>query len=322
MPRAWLLNLDAERELAEPRGYHTPRSVAAQISAQRALVAALCEGEPVLPAAATGPPPALDARTVVLPWCPTPTALARIARLNLPTPRAPPLAVLRKVNHRQFQHELRLSLQAVIPTAILDATEFVPPNADGELFAQVSGLAERIAAGLSSGRRYRLERCYGFAGKGARRLLHGVEADDRRWLGEALRTGGLLIEPFLDVAMELSLHGWVDHHGLLVGSPCIQECDAFGAPAAVRKLDAELLPEPIAGRATDVLCAVATRVASALSATGYFGPFGIDALVYRHGKELGLYPLSDLNARFTMGWSIGMGPLRPVALERAESSAT
>jgi hypothetical protein len=50
------------------------------------------------------------------------------------------------------------------------------------------------------------------------------------------------------------------------------------------------------------------RVATALHAAAYFGPFGIDAYEYRVGVELRLNPRSEINARYSMGFAAsGLG---------------
>jgi hypothetical protein len=53
-------------------------------------------------------------------------------------------------------------------------------------------------------------------------------------------------------------------------------------------------------------------VAQALLEAGYFGPFGIDAFrwVDRAGVER-FNPRCEINARYSMGWAVGMGSRRP-----------
>ena len=61
--------------------------------------------------------------------------------------------------------------------------------------------------------------------------------------------------------------------------------------------------------------------AQALSAAGYFGPFGIDGFRYRDAQGRGgrLQSMGELNARFSMAWALGMGPLEcEVALRDLE----
>jgi hypothetical protein len=53
-------------------------------------------------------------------------------------------------------------------------------------------------------------------------------------------------------------------------------------------------------------------VAEALIRAGYFGPFGIDGYRWKdeHGT-LRFNPRTDINARYSMGWAVGMGSRRP-----------
>ena len=45
---------------------------------------------------------------------------------------------------------------------------------------------------------------------------------------------------------------------------------------------------------------------------GYFGPFGIDGFRYRDTDgHLRFNPRSEINARYSMGWAVGMRDKRP-----------
>ena len=67
-----------------------------------------------------------------------------------------------------------------------------------------------------------------------------------------------------------------------------------------------------AGQAPASLVPEAERVAAALSAAGYFGPFGVDAYTYRErGGAIALQPRSEINARYTMGFAAPY-PRRPL----------
>jgi hypothetical protein len=50
----------------------------------------------------------------------------------------------------------------------------------------------------------------------------------------------------------------------------------------------------------------ANLVARALHDAGYFGPFGVDAFTYSGGL---FQPRSEINARYSMGFSVGFGSL-------------
>jgi hypothetical protein len=85
-------------------------------------------------------------------------------------------------------------------------------------------------------------------------------------------------------------------------------------------VDTERIHTDAITRADDrALQAMTERVATALCAAGYHGPFGIDA--YRHRLPQGggtvLNPLSEINARFTMDWATAMArdPRTGIALD-------
>ena len=62
---------------------------------------------------------------------------------------------------------------------------------------------------------------------------------------------------------------------------------------------------------TEALTTELARVAGALCAAGYFGPFGLDAYTYRGGDGIVcLQPRSEINARYSMGFALGFGPER------------
>ena len=68
MKRLWVLNLDAERELALPDGYTRPRVMAEQIQEQSASTRDLVRDEAVLALDATKAPEGANAETVVAAW--------------------------------------------------------------------------------------------------------------------------------------------------------------------------------------------------------------------------------------------------------------
>jgi hypothetical protein len=55
------------------------------------------------------------------------------------------------------------------------------------------------------------------------------------------------------------------------------------------------------------LTSSATRVAQALARADYFGPFGIDAYRYEDRGQPGFCALSEINARYTLGFVAGFG---------------
>jgi hypothetical protein len=138
------------------------------------------------------------------------------------------------------------------------------------------------------------------AGRGQRLITAGSANKAEKSFVEACieRDGGVQLEPNVTITTELGLHGLLTQDGVLrMGRVVRQHSDVHGAwisTEPLRESDHELaLREEL------------TRVAAALHAANYFGPFGIDAFVY---AEKRLQPRSEINARYSMGWPVGMTP--------------
>ena len=281
--KVWVLNLDAEIELSRSGPYQAPERVSSALAfwgeRARSLLAADDQLLETWLASDLRPTAVLGAC-----WSPTPCALRRLAKAGVPLPPAPSVAVLRSVCHRRFY----LGLGGGAP----GAAYFEHPD------ALESALRARGTAP------WLFKRPYGFAGRGQRCIVEPLSADDRRWLADGLRLGGLLGEPWLAIERELCLHGLLDPDGTLrLGRPCQQHTDRFRAWTG-----SSLVPS---GELSDewrrALMNSAERAAEALQRAGYFGPFGIDAYLWRTpGGTLELNPLGELNARYTMGFSVGM----------------
>lgn len=269
-PTAWLLNLDAEEELAARGGWRRePRLWAATRTHRlRAAQALLGPGDLLLE-----PGDLLEDRLAGRPlgqaWCPTPDALTCLASAGAQPPPAPGLEVLREANDRRFLLHAGLA-----------------PESARILVRHEDWL------GLPVGQPVRLKRALGAAGRGQRVVLPGqTRSEDEAWVRGAMRRGPLLAEAELEVAREFVTHGLVEPSGAVhVGPTCTQEVDRRGAWSRTGE----------ACSAAPASLAEAARAAgSALAAAGYFGPFGLDALL---GSEGTLHAASDLNARYTMGW--------------------
>lgn len=264
----WVLNLDAEDELAA-RGAYTPSAgSAARVAAARDRArAVLAPGDALLEEVED--PAGRPGRA----WCPTPNALAALRAAGAVPPEAPSLDVLRRVNGRSFLAALGDDL----PGARVLCTE-----------ADLARLGPWA---------WRLQREHWAAGRGARWLDGAAPTyEDLAWARASLRRGPVLARPRVEVRRGLVRHGWLEADGTLtLGVPCEQVCDRHGQWIETR---------PVPGVLDD---ATAVRVGAALHAAGYFGPFGLDAIEYRDaGGRDRLAPCTDLNARYTMGWRVGM----------------
>ena len=155
-----------------------------------------------------------------------------------------------------------------------------------------------------------LKRPHGFAGRGRRRVAAPLDDGARAFVLATLRKwGGLQVEPWVERRGDFALHGHLDERGdLVLGEPTRQESDDGGAWLdTVRAAPGELEPSERAA-----LQSATEDAARALALAGYFGPFGVDA--FRWVDEGGICrfnPRCEVNARYTMGWAVGMGDRRP-----------
>lgn len=111
---------------------------------------------------------------------------------------------------------------------------------------------------------------------------------------------GLQVEPFVSIELEVSMHGILTESGETVFGPIVvQSCDAQGAWVSQRSAE----PGELSVAELESFAASAHTVGCALKAAGYFGPFAIDGYLWRSfDGERQLQALSDLNARYTMGF--------------------
>ncbi len=285
MKFVWVLNPDAERELGAVASYAVKTAFKARISERRHLFEKLCQGEPFSFAHDLEYVPQGEQALL---WCPT-TYGKRCARdAGLGVSPSPTMQVLRRVHDKRF---LSQSLdQIALPGRVIIESE----GAWRDYLSRATGDT-------------RVKRFFGYAGKGQRVWKKGGGRDDERWLVDSLRQGGFIAEPNWEDAEQYSMHGFVDGRGVLLGEPCLLLTDRSGAPTEVRRLGIHE-----ARRAPDNLHEIATLTAEKLREVGYFGPFGLDILCGPAGPRL-----IDLNPRFTLGWSQGLGPRRSEALSRA-----
>ncbi|MEP7125187.1 MAG: hypothetical protein ABJE95_29930 [Byssovorax sp.] len=289
--RAWILNFDAEDELSRGVGHTSSRAVLARFAALAARVGPLlAPGDVVVDRAS---PAALPlAAFVGRAWCPTPGALRGLARAGAVVPDAPPLAVLRRVNHRRFCADLG---QALPGARYVDTLDDV-----------VAIVNTRSPSGA-----WLLKRPFGFAGRARRRVRAGaVEPADRAWIEASIAAReGLQIEPWIDLDLDAGLHGFLAASGALtLGAPTVQRTDRAGAWLA----SARAAPGDLAAGEERSLFEATETTAKALADAGYFGPFGVDAFRWiDEGGARHWNPRGEINARYSMGWAVGMGEDRP-----------
>jgi hypothetical protein len=135
-----------------------------------------------------------------------------------------------------------------------------------------------------------------------------LDAEMRAWVRRALGEGGVQVEPWVVRAGDFAQHGHVSAHGeVALGRPCLQRCTADG-----RWLASELAPPgALSAQESAALEREARRAAAALAEAGYFGPFNVDGFRYQVEGRLGFNARCEINARYTMGWAVGMAGARP-----------
>lgn len=284
MPRAWVLNFDAEDELSHPGATAVSPKLRPRFDALAARVSGLFGDGDVR----------LDEFEVTScrghvgrAWCPTPRALRAMARAGVTVPEAPTADVLRAVNHRRFSAELG---------------QWLP----GARYVDTRDALDAALRGGSVSGRWILKRAWSYNGRGRLRVSgHVADAHASAWIDAALARGaGVQVEPEVDRTLDVGLHGFLARDGALTwGELTVQHTDAQGqwietVPAPWETLDA---------REVVSLREAAGAVADALRTRGYFGPFGIDGFRW----DGGFVPCCDVNARYSMGWPAGMGARRP-----------
>jgi hypothetical protein len=280
--RAWVLNLDADRELARPDRFHRRGNDIKRAEAMIPALAELLEGAHVI---RERDPDGAAAGMRGFAWCPTPSALAAIARSGAGLPPAPSLEVLRHVNHRAFSAGLG-------PTLV-----------GGRFVQELDDVLQLVDQPTPSGS-WLLKLPFSFAGAGRLPIFVGRVTDgERNWMQQSLAKGGLQVEPLVERLADFSQHGMISEDGSVgVGAPVAQDV----SPGGVWQRSVRASAEALEDAEREALSLDTHRVAEALVAAGYFGPFGIDAYRYRWDDEVRFNPRCEINARYTMSWAIGM----------------
>jgi len=283
---AWILNLDAELELSRLGSEYVPRrKLLRQLAEFGQGSRALLGPDDVLVQPGLTRASGLLGRA----WCPTPLALAQLVAAGARPEPHPSAALLRRVNHRLFALELGGGLP------------------EQQYFTEREPLAALLRR---DERRWLLKRPLAFAGRGQMRFYGPISDKQWSWLDVSLAHDGLLIEPLVTPTLELSLHGFVWRDGCIeLGRACVQQVTERGVFRAVRLAE----PGELTVGELGALSERAEAVSNSLLSAGYFGPFGIDAYRYERDGQSGFCALSEINARYTMGFAVGF-PRHPSEL--------
>ena len=221
-------------------------------------------------------PPALE----LCPWGWSDEAFRFAQRANLHVSAPAPEAV-RQVNSREFgfslEREWNVGLAAAERFANWHECEAWvaarPPSARWVIKAEFSGAArDRI---IGAGQQIPVAAANWLR----RRLAQGERLYGEPWVQSTSEFGVQWMIPEQgEVVLEGVTRLLTDDQGRYIGS-------GFGDPAA-----------------TSDLIGRSRRAAERLQSAGYFGPAGLDAMIYRDDNgELTMRPLQDINARSTMG---------------------
>jgi hypothetical protein len=273
---AWVLNLDADLELAHGEGY-TPRSSVERVTAafvDRLRASLVGAGDVVVDASTRdGAARGFVGRA----FCPTPRAIATLVRAGATPEPHPPFDVLRRAASRALSASLGQTMpKAAFVTRLDDAREV-------------------LRADPSPGSGWRIKRAWGMAGRGHRVVDRDPRGENVAFLPKWIDEAGVQIEPNVRITREYALHGFITNGRVELGALTEQRTDASGAWIASELVkDA---PREIA----DAIAHETERAGRALAQAGYFGPFNVDAFAY----EGGFRARSEINARYSMGFGVG-----------------
>jgi hypothetical protein len=153
---------------------------------------------------------------------------------------------------------------------------------------------------------------FGSSGQNQLRLQTGQPRPEQiGWLRNILKgQGDVVVEPRLDKRLDLSIHLDITQPGKaeIIGwtrfltDPRGQYRGTF-VRNALEDLSPELreFPNGTPDRLRQLFRELADHVALGMAGSGYTGPVGIDALIYRAADHLRLKPIVEINPRFTMG---------------------
>ena len=293
MPLAWVFNLEADEERARGPGWLPSRALYAKLDHEVARLreALVREGDVVIDRER---PAALGPSYTGAVWSVTPRSIALLRRAKVTVGPFPSEAIVTAVSSRAFAQRLPETSPREVMVTRDDRGTIELPSAP-----------------------CRVSLAHTAAGRG--HVLCETDAARDAAIEAAIeRTGAAFVAERVEVVADFSIHGWIDRERTLtLGGPTESIVDrrtlAWRETVADASLDAH---------ERSALEAEGLRAGEALASAWYFGPFGLDAFRYRtKGGAVELCARCELNARFTMGWPIGMRR-HIAALLHAERGAT
>jgi hypothetical protein len=217
------------------------------------------------------------------------------------TREAPDLAVVARVNSREFSSALEIEWGVGLPGAVAIRTL---PELEQVLSAAArwtGGWVIKANFGMSA-----RERIWGRGGQPRRQ--------DLNWGRRRLERGEpIFFEPWVDALAEFGCQFSLPP----TGPPRLEGVTGLLTDSRGTYRGSRLFPAS-GGAGRELLPAgvleIVERAAKRIQQAGYFGPLGIDVMQYRTSiGEIGWRPLQDINARWTMGrvalgWRRVLGP--------------
>lgn len=259
-------NLDFEYELAGRNGL--PASVARRWRHVLRLLPEARRATCLDPVNLTGP-----VQGELLPWGVTPRVVQMAPHQDFPDP-----AVVRRVNDKQFSHELEKRFGVELPCARL-----------------VTSLEELEAAVADCPHDWVLKHPMGVSARERAVGKQGRISDSGRgWARKQFVNWTLLFEPWVDPRRDFSMHFEIARDGSV---EFVGHCQLVADPGGVYRGNQLVPGQELAGRAL----ACGREVAGELARLGYWGPVGIDAFEGVLGEHPVLRPLVEINARYSFG---------------------
>ncbi len=310
--RVWLINPDAEQELLHhvlhpSRPYQCPAALSKTLEDIHDKFQPLTEHDELLIVGSRKSSAPIHGRPTLLSfWCPTHHVQKWAQRTWGVHMHAPSMDLLARCNDKLTVSQFDACIQERAQVcSVADLQRLIIDRG----WRSCDPRGQSVGAGARAS--VRLKRRFGQAGRGQRRVNEFLSADDLRFVQDSAKFGGLIAEPELTIAKNWSMHGVVTPTMLLLGEPCSFTNDRFSSPESEVRRD-EGNPS-----LTNAMRVAAGDVAATLQQWGYFGPFGLDFVACADER----LALVDINARFTLGFSVGMGQKRSTALDLIDRCA-
>ncbi len=339
--RFLLFNPENDLALASASPHYTPPASALQMAADLCDLPTLWaeDGDVVLHhlapararermAAALQQACAMSEHVEVSPWGWSPLIVRQLAEIGMPAallPTASQLHAYRRAASRQTAVRLLQRLrQEWTDARVVGESTWCESMAEAEQAVARYGAA-MLKAPLSG------------SGRGVHPVAQPVMPErTRAWAERCLRTqGGVECEPLYERVADMAAEFWHSGTGLCHVAPCTAQGTQSASlkyvglslfvtteggvyagnlvctEQAKRDIVASMLPRGIVEQACLRLQRLLAEEAGIPE--WYSGPVGVDMMVVRHGGELCLHPLVEVNMRYTMGYvALCMTARRPV----------